>query len=149
MTYMKIAKKSDRILHLSREPGIRAWSMFVGVISIGIGAVYFSLDNIVWTSVCILGSFIIAMSCLDDWEECIFNKGTKEVRMKTFNLMQKLVLPAGKQRQVVANLSDIIAVRVQEEDIKYAGKGHYVVLVFGTGFVIPIAERCTIGDKKL
>ncbi|XP_077980453.1 cytochrome b-245 chaperone 1-like [Glandiceps talaboti] len=148
MTYMKVVTKNDRILHLAREPSVRSWSIFVGILSVGLGAAYFSVDSFLWSLSYIVGCLIIAATNLEEWEDCIFDKDKQEARMKKFNLMHKILLPFREQRQVVVGLSEIVSVKVKEEEVKYTGKGFFIVLVCESGFVLPITDSCFVGDKS-
>ena len=49
---------------------------------------------------------------------------------------------------VVGELEDVEQVKVEEEDVRYAGTGYMVVLLFGTGYSIGVTETATMGDKR-
>ena len=49
---------------------------------------------------------------------------------------------------VVANLPDVIGVRVAEEKVNYFGNTHQVVLVMSTGMSLGITESFTFGTTK-
>ena len=50
--------------------------------------------------------------------------------------------------QVVVNLDDIMGVRVDEEDVRYFGKSHIVVILLNTGMTVGITESYTFGSSK-
>lgn len=49
---------------------------------------------------------------------------------------------------VLSNLHDIVGVRVDEETVRYFGKGHQVVLLFNTGVNFGITETFTYGNSR-
>ena len=48
---------------------------------------------------------------------------------------------------VVAQLDEVVGVRVQEEQIKRGTVGHVVVLQFCQGYDLGVTETVTMGDK--
>ena len=50
---------------------------------------------------------------------------------------------------VAADLSELVGVSVREEEVRYAGKGYMVVLLFETGISLGITETAILGDKRL
>ena len=46
------------------------------------------------------------------------------------------------------NLDDIVGVRVDEEDVRYFGKSHIVVILLNTGMTMGITESYTFGSSK-
>ncbi|KAL4593677.1 hypothetical protein GN956_G26386, partial [Arapaima gigas] len=42
MGYMTVEQHTTTLLHLKRSPGIRSWSLLVGIASIGLAAAYYS-----------------------------------------------------------------------------------------------------------
>lgn len=48
---------------------------------------------------------------------------------------------------VVVQLSDIRDVSVEEEKVRYFGKGHVVVLRFATGFSHPLTQSAVMGHR--
>ena len=47
---------------------------------------------------------------------------------------------------VVANLADVISVRVQSEEVKYGGMGYMVILLFSTGYSLGITETSVMNE---
>lgn len=91
-----------------------------------------------------------AISCLEDWEECELDKTSGEVRLKRCSAWDKIqqILISKKQQIVLSNLHDIVGVRVDEETVRYFGKGHQVVLLFNTGVNFGITETFTYGNSS-
>ncbi|XP_078609982.1 cytochrome b-245 chaperone 1-like [Branchiostoma floridae x Branchiostoma japonicum] len=148
MVYMKIKKKTPLILYLKRSPGIRSWSLLVGFVAVGVGAAYFSGDHILWSLFYITACLVVGVSCMEDWEECIFDKMTGKVTVKKFSLMQAILRPKQEQREIVADIYNIVSVEVEQETFRYLGTGSHVVLSFQSGYSIPMTEVSTLGDNR-
>eukprot|EP00058_Branchiostoma_floridae_P010023 XP_002595511.1 hypothetical protein BRAFLDRAFT_118960 [Branchiostoma floridae] len=148
MVYMKIKKKTPLILYLKRSPGIRSWSLLVGFVAVGVGAAYFSGDHILWSLFYITACLVVGVSCMEDWEECIFDKMTGKVTVKKFSLMQAILRPKQEQREIVADIYNIVSVEVEQETFRYLGTGSHVVLSFQSGYSIPMTEVATLGDNR-
>ncbi|NXC13113.1 CYBC1 protein, partial [Corythaeola cristata] len=139
--YMLIEDRTSSYLHLKRSPGIRSWSLFVGIASIGLAAAYYSADSLAWKLFYMAGCFFVAAQNLEQWE------GT--VCLKTFNLYKKiLTFSKGGNEQVVALLNEIRDVNVEEETVRYFGKGYLVVLRFITGFSHPLTQSAVLGCRS-
>ncbi|XP_004748703.1 cytochrome b-245 chaperone 1 isoform X1 [Mustela nigripes] len=147
--YMQVASRTSSCLHLKRAPGIRSWSLLVGILSIGLAAAYYSADSLGWKLFYVTGCLFVAVQNLEDWEEAVFNKNTGQVVLKTFSLYRKLLtlLRAGHD-QVVVLLNDIRDVNVEEEKVRYFGKGYVVVLRFATGFSHPLTQSAVMGHRS-
>ncbi|EPQ18590.1 Hypothetical protein D623_10007415 [Myotis brandtii] len=147
--YMQVETLSGSRLHLKRAPGIRSWSLLVGILSIGLAAAYYSADSLGWKIFYVTGCLFVAVQNLEDWEEAIFDKSTGKVVLKTFSLYKKLLtlLRAGHD-QVVVLLNDIRDVNVEEEKVRYFGKGYVVVLRFSTGFSHPLTQSAIMGHHS-
>nr|XP_051694779.1 cytochrome b-245 chaperone 1 isoform X1 [Oryctolagus cuniculus] len=89
--YMQVETRSSSCLHLKRAPGVRSWSLLVGILSIGLAAAYYSGDSLGWKLFYVTGCLLVAVQNLEDWEEAIFNKNTGKVILKTFSLYRKLL----------------------------------------------------------
>ncbi|XDA81091.1 hypothetical protein R6Z07F_011067 [Ovis aries] len=136
-------------LLLKRAPGIRSWSLLVGILSIGLAAAYYSGDSLGWKLFYVTGCLFVAVQNLEDWEEAVFNKSTGKVVLKTFSLYRKLLtLCRAGHDQVVVLLSDIRDVNVEEEKVRYFGKGYVVVLRFATGFSHPLTQSAVMGHRS-
>ncbi|XP_048410933.1 cytochrome b-245 chaperone 1 [Stegostoma tigrinum] len=149
MAYMVIEEQTDSILHLKRSPGIRSWSVLVGIGSIGLAAAYYSTDNLGWKLFYVVGCLFVAVQNLEDWEEVIFDKNKGNAVLKNFNLYTRILTMWNKsQEQVVAQLQHIRAVTVEEERVRYLGKGYLVVLRFATGFSHPITQSAVLSNRS-
>ncbi|XP_051490524.1 cytochrome b-245 chaperone 1 isoform X1 [Apus apus] len=147
--YMLVEKRTSSHLHLKRSPGIRSWSLFVGIASIGLAAAYYSADGLAWKLFYMAGCFFVAAQNLEQWEEAVFDKNKGTVCLKTFNLYKKLLtFSKGGNEQVVALLPEIRAVQVEEEVVRYFGKGYLVLLRFGTGFAHPLTQSAVLGCRS-
>uniref|UniRef100_A0A670ILK6 Essential for reactive oxygen species protein n=1 Tax=Podarcis muralis TaxID=64176 RepID=A0A670ILK6_PODMU len=147
--YMLVEDHSDSVLHLTRSPGIRSWSLLVGISSVGLAAAYYSEDSLGWKLFYLAGCLFVAVQNLEEWEEAIFQKDSGKVFLKTFNLYKKLLtLSRAGHEQVVVPLDEIRAVNVEEEKVRYFGKGYLVVLRFVTGFSHPLTQSAVMGCRR-
>ncbi|XP_015269837.1 PREDICTED: uncharacterized protein C17orf62 homolog [Gekko japonicus] len=147
--YMLVESHSNNVLHLKRSPGIRSWSLLVGISSVGLAAAYYSEDSIGWKLFYIAGCLFVAVQNLEDWEEAVFEKDAGKVFLETFSLYKKLLtLSRAGHEQVVFPLDEIRAVNVQEEKIRYFGKGYLVVLRFVTGLSHPLTQNAVMGCRS-
>ncbi|XP_053427000.1 cytochrome b-245 chaperone 1 [Nycticebus coucang] len=147
--YMQVEMRTSSCLHLKRAPSIRSWSLLVGILSIGLAAAYYSGDSLGWKLFYVTGCLFVAVQNLEDWEEAIFNKNTGKVILKTFSLYKKLLtLFRAGHDQVVVLLSDIRDVNVEEEKVRYFGRGYSVVLRFATGFSHPLTQSAVMGRRS-
>ncbi|XP_032858162.1 cytochrome b-245 chaperone 1 isoform X3 [Tyto alba] len=147
--YMLIENRTSSHLHLKRSPGIRSWSLFVGIASIGLAAAYYSADSLAWKLFYMAGCFFVAAQNLEQWEEAVFDKNKGTVCLKTFSLYKKiLTFSKGGNEQVVALLNEIRDVNVEEETVRYFGKGYLVVLRFVTGFSHPLTQSAVLGCRS-
>ncbi|XP_043940948.1 cytochrome b-245 chaperone 1 [Protopterus annectens] len=149
MAYMKVENHSGSVLHLKRSPGMRSWALLVGISFIGLAAAYYSSDSWGWRLFYVAGCLFVAVQNIEDWEEAMFDKKRGKVILKTFSLYKKiLTLQGGDQEQVVAQIDDIRDVTVEEEKVRYFGKGYLVVLRFGTGFSHPLTQSATLSGRS-
>ncbi|XP_004463730.2 cytochrome b-245 chaperone 1 [Dasypus novemcinctus] len=147
--YMQVEVRTGSRLHLRRAPGIRSWSLLVGILTVGLAAAYYSGDSLGWKLFYVTGCLFVAVQNLEDWEEAIFNKNTGKVVLKTFSLYRKLLtLCRAGHDQVVVLLNDIRDVNVEEEKVRYFGKGYVVVLRFATGFSHPLTQSAVMGQRS-
>ncbi|ETE63095.1 putative protein C17orf62, partial [Ophiophagus hannah] len=89
--YMQVESHSNTRLHLKRSPGIRSWSILVGISSFGIAAAYYSEDSLGWKLFYLVGCLFVAAQNLEEWEEAIFEKDAGKVYLKSFSLYKKLL----------------------------------------------------------
>uniref|UniRef100_A0A8D0L529 Essential for reactive oxygen species protein n=1 Tax=Sphenodon punctatus TaxID=8508 RepID=A0A8D0L529_SPHPU len=147
--YMLIENRTNSILHLKRSPGIRSWSLLVGIASIGLAAAYYSEDSLGWKLFYVTGCLFVAAQNLEEWEEAVFDREAGKVSLKTFNLYKKmLTLSRAGHEQVVFPLREIRDVNVAEEKVRYFGKGHLVVLRFVTGLSHPLTQSALMGSRS-
>ncbi|XP_069786431.1 cytochrome b-245 chaperone 1 homolog [Narcine bancroftii] len=149
MAYMIVEEKTNSALRLTRSPGIRSWSVLVGIGSVGLAAAYYSTDSWAWKLFYVAGCFFVAIQNLEDWEEVMFDKVKGTVILKNFNLYTRiLTMWSSSQEQVVAQLHHIRDVSVEEERIRYLGKGYVIVLRFATGFSHPLTQSAVLSNQS-
>uniref|UniRef100_A0A2D4FYZ7 Essential for reactive oxygen species protein n=2 Tax=Micrurus TaxID=8634 RepID=A0A2D4FYZ7_MICCO len=147
--YMQVESHSNTHLHLKRSPGIRSWSILVGISSFGIAAAYYSEDSLGWKLFYLVGCLFVAAQNLEEWEEAIFEKDAGKVYLKSFSLYKKLLtFSRAGHEQVVVPLDEIQAVNVEEVKVRYFGKGYLIVLRFGTGFSHPLTQNAVMGCRS-
>ncbi|XP_033037599.1 uncharacterized protein LOC117066388 isoform X2 [Trachypithecus francoisi] len=66
--YLQVETRTSSRLHLKRAPGIRSWSLLVGILSIGLAAAYYSGDSLGWKLFYVTGCLFVAVQNLEDWE---------------------------------------------------------------------------------
>ncbi|XP_039595664.1 cytochrome b-245 chaperone 1 homolog isoform X2 [Polypterus senegalus] len=149
MGYMIVEAHTATLLHLKRSPGYRSWSLLVGISSVGLAAAYYSSDSWMWKLFYVTGCLFVAIQNVEEWEEAIFNKSEGSVILKSFNLYTKILTLWRKgHEQVVAQLKHLRAVSVEEEKVRYLGKGYLVVLRFATGFSHPLTQSATLSGRS-
>ncbi|KAF4106418.1 hypothetical protein G5714_012408 [Onychostoma macrolepis] len=149
MGYMVVEKHTSDLLHLKRSPGIRSWSLLVGIASVGLAAAYYSADSILWKMFYVTGCFFVALQNMEEWEEAVFDKSKNEIELKTFSLYS-MILTMWKRghERVVLDLRHLRDVSVQEERVRYLGKGYLLVLRLATGFSHPLTQSATLGSRS-
>ncbi|XP_061764825.1 cytochrome b-245 chaperone 1 homolog [Nerophis ophidion] len=149
MGYMAVEDQSATMLHLKRTPGVRSWSLCVGMASIGLAAAYYSSDSILWKLFYVTGCLFVAMQNMEEWEEAVFDKAKNVIELKTISLYT-LVLTMRKkgQEKVVLDLSHLHDVCIQEERVRYLGKGYLLMLRLATGFSYPLTQSATLGGRS-
>uniref|UniRef100_A0A452GJ84 Essential for reactive oxygen species protein n=1 Tax=Gopherus agassizii TaxID=38772 RepID=A0A452GJ84_9SAUR len=153
--YMLLENRTSSILHLKRSPGIRSWSLFVGISSIGLAAAYYSEDSLGWKLFYIAGCLFVAAQNLEEWEEAVFDKDKgKSLESQLYKSEMSMlgmavtdVLPL-LLLTVAASLNEIRDVNVEEEKVRYFGKGYLVVLRFVTGFSHPLTQSAVLGCRR-
>ncbi|KAG9461183.1 hypothetical protein GDO78_017765, partial [Eleutherodactylus coqui] len=82
-------------------------------------------------------------------QEAIFDKKAEKVTLKTFNLYRKiLTFCKGGQEQVVVLIKEIRDVNVEEEKVRYFGKGYLIVLRLVTGISHPLTQSAVLGGRS-
>ncbi|KAM4691188.1 cytochrome b-245 chaperone 1 [Rhinophrynus dorsalis] len=147
--YMQVESHSGTLLHLKRNPSIRSWSLLVGISSVGLAAAFYSTDTWAWKLFYVAGCVFVALQNLEDWEEAIFDKKSGKATLKTYNLYRKLLtLCQGGQEQVVVLLKEIRDANVEEEKVRYFGKGYVIVLRLVTGISHPLTQSAVLGGRS-
>ncbi|TDG98335.1 hypothetical protein EPR50_G00217600 [Perca flavescens] len=149
MGYMTVEEHSSTLLHLKRSPGIRSWSLLVGIASVGLAAAYYSSDSVLWKLFYVTGCLFVAMQNMEEWEEAVFDKTKNLIELKTFSLYA-VVLTLWKkgQERVVLDLTQLCDVCVQEEKVRYLGKGYVLMLRLAAGFSYPLTQSATLGGRS-
>lgn len=149
MVYMVIEKHTADVLHLKRSPGIRSWSLLVGIASVGLAAAYYSSDSVLWKLFYVTGCLFVALQNMEEWEEAVFDKSKGNIELKTFSLYA-MILTLWKQghEKVLLDLQHLRDISVQEEKVRYLGKGYVLVLRMATGFSHPLTQSATLGGRS-
>ncbi|GAB1598782.1 cytochrome b-245 chaperone 1-like [Argonauta hians] len=148
MVYMEIKQQTAEQLHLCREPNSWSWCLLFGVVTGGVGAIYYGSDHFLLRMFWLLGAVFLGLTAMDDWEDCIFDKSSGLLTLKKRSLLQRFCYPLLKQHVVKASLDDIVGVRVEEKEMKYLGKGNQVVVLLAAGSIVGITESFTMGDSS-
>ncbi|XP_042884657.1 cytochrome b-245 chaperone 1-like isoform X1 [Penaeus japonicus] len=144
---MNVASNSREILHLSVAPGTKSWSIFVGVMSIGIGASYYSPDDHILMKVAYLtGCLILGLTFLDDWEDCVFDIKKGQVTITRRNWFEWLTSRCADHNTLILDTGSVIAVTVVQGKGGHKD-GHQVALVLRAGGTMPLSET-TVGGKS-
>ncbi|PWA21363.1 hypothetical protein CCH79_00003478 [Gambusia affinis] len=157
MGYMTVETNSPSLLHLKRSPGIRSWSLlvesqtfrFAGIASAGLAAAYYSSDSVPWKLFYVAGCLFVALQNMEDWEEAVFDKTRKLVELKTVSLYA-LVLTMWRrgQERIVLDLTQLCDICVEEERVRYLGKGYHVMLRLAAGISYPLTQSATMGGRS-
>lgn len=138
---------ADR-LHLRRSPGIRAWSLLVGMLSVGLAAAYYSTDSLWWKSFYVTGCVFVALQNMEEWEEAVFDKSRHKIELKTFSLYALvLTVTRGGYSTVVLDMQQLRDLSVKEERVRYLGKGYVLLLHLQTGFSYPLTQNAILSGK--
>ncbi|XP_029311577.1 cytochrome b-245 chaperone 1 homolog [Cottoperca gobio] len=149
MGYMTVEEHSFTRLHLKRSPGLRSWSLLVGIASVGLAAAYYSSDSVLWKLFYVTGCLFVAMQNMEEWEEAVFDKTKNLIELKSFSLYA-LVLTLWKKghEKVVLDLTQLCDICVQEEKVRYLGKGYVLMLRLAAGFSYPLTQSATLGGRS-
>ncbi|XP_017558977.1 cytochrome b-245 chaperone 1 homolog [Pygocentrus nattereri] len=148
MVYMVIERHTADVLHLKRSPGIRSWSLLVGIASIGLAAAYYSSDSVIWKLFYVTGCLFVALQNIEEWEEAVFDKSKGRIELKTFSLYARILTLWSKgHEKVLLDLRHLRDICVQEEKVRYLGKGYVLVLRMATGFSHPLTQNATLGHR--
>uniref|UniRef100_A0A3Q4HDR5 Essential for reactive oxygen species protein n=1 Tax=Neolamprologus brichardi TaxID=32507 RepID=A0A3Q4HDR5_NEOBR len=150
MGYMTVEDQSSTLLHLKRSPGIRSWSLLVGkFLSFLSLCCVDPADSIPWKLFYVAGCLFVAMQNMEEWEEAVFDKTKNLIELKTFSLYT-LVLTLWRkgQEKVVLDLDQLCDICVQEERVRYLGKGYLLMLKLAAGFSYPLTQSATLGGRS-
>uniref|UniRef100_A0A1A8JIR1 Essential for reactive oxygen species protein n=2 Tax=Nothobranchius TaxID=28779 RepID=A0A1A8JIR1_NOTKU len=149
MGYMTVEEHTSTLLHLKRAPGIRSWSLLIGIASVGLAAAYYSSDSLLWRLFYITGCLFVAVQNMEEWEEAVFDKTTNQIELKNTSLYT-LVLTLWRkgEERVVLDLTQLCDVSVQEEKVRYLGRGFHVMLRLAAGFSFPLTQSATLGGRS-
>uniref|UniRef100_A0A1A8KN74 Essential for reactive oxygen species protein n=1 Tax=Nothobranchius kuhntae TaxID=321403 RepID=A0A1A8KN74_NOTKU len=149
MGYMTVEEHTSTLLHLKRAPGIRSWSLLIGIASVGLAAAYYSSDSLLWRLFYITGCLFVAVQNMEEWEEAVFDKTTNQIELKNISLYT-LVLTLWRkgEERVVLDLTQLCDVSVQEEKVRYLGRGFHVMLRLAAGFSFPLTQSATLGGRS-
>ncbi|KAL7869402.1 hypothetical protein AOLI_G00133900 [Acnodon oligacanthus] len=149
MVYMVIERHTADVLHLKRSPGIRSWSLLVGIASIGLAAAYYSSDSVIWKLFYVTGCIFVALQNMEEWEEAVFDQSKGKIELKTFSLYARILTLWRKgHEKVLLDLRHLRDICVQEEKVRYLGKGYVLVLRMATGFSHPLTQNATLGHRS-
>uniref|UniRef100_A0A8C9QWV5 Essential for reactive oxygen species protein n=1 Tax=Scleropages formosus TaxID=113540 RepID=A0A8C9QWV5_SCLFO len=109
----------------------------------------FLADSLLWKLFYVTGCFFVALQNMDEWEEAVFDKSRGEIVLKTFSLYARILTLWRKgQEKVVLPLWHLRDISVQEEKVRYLGKGYLLVLRMATGFSHPLTQSATLGGRS-
>ncbi|CAK6974281.1 cytochrome b-245 chaperone 1 homolog [Scomber scombrus] len=135
MGYMTVEVNTSTLLHLKRSPGIRSWSLLV--------------DSILWKLFYVTGCLFVAMQNMEEWEEAVFDKTKNLIELKTISLYTLILTLRRKgQEKIVLDLTHLRDISIQEEKVRYLGKGYVLVLRLATGFSYPLTQNATLGGRS-
>lgn len=146
MVYLTVKEESEERLHFTRQPSLNSWAVLVGFSSVGLGIAYYGNDPLWLKAIYIVLGSLIGISCMEDWEECDFDKKAGEVRLKKQSAWDLIFLR--QEDVVIAQLSEISGTTVQEEKVNFFGNTYQVVITFSTGMTIGITDSFTFGSSK-
>lgn len=149
MAYVTVQEETPERLRLTRQPSNNSWVMLVCFVAFGCLAAYYGYDNVIWKVIYVACGIFTGICCMDDWEECDFNKQTGEIRLKKHSAWDLILTPfTAKDSVIVCRMSEVINVRLEEERMNYFGNSYQVVLVFNTGMSIGITETFTFSKSQ-
>ncbi|XP_071329341.1 cytochrome b-245 chaperone 1 homolog isoform X2 [Trachinotus anak] len=149
MGYMTVEEHSSTLLHLRRCPGLRSWSLLVGIVSVGLAAAYYSSDSLLWKLFYVTGCLFVAMQNMEEWEDAVFDKTKNLIELKTISLYASvLTLWRKGQEKIVLDLTQLCDICVQEERVRYLGKGYLLMLRLAAGFSYPLTQSATLGGRS-
>ncbi|XP_045136530.1 cytochrome b-245 chaperone 1 homolog [Portunus trituberculatus] len=139
---MNATRPASHLLHLSVAPGVKSWSILVGIISIGLGATYYSPgEHILLKAAYLIGCLVLGLTFLDDWEDCVFDKAQGKVTLTRYNWCQRLFGSWFTGNSLELDMSSVMAVRVLPTQTRLS-KTHQVVLMLRAGGTVAVAETC-------
>ncbi|XP_076332950.1 cytochrome b-245 chaperone 1-like [Tachypleus tridentatus] len=139
MTRLSVKFKSHDRIYLSKVPGIRSWSILVGILSLGIGAGYYGSDHFILKTGYILGCLVIGLSFLEAWEKCDFDKTKGNVVLEKSSVFHKLLWPFVNPPRTVLSIEDLLDIRVGQGP----ANSSQVELVLKSGITLPLTDTPT------
>lgn len=148
MSYVTVRESTKDHLYLRRDPSLRSWAILVGVVACGFSAAFYSDDYLLWKLTYISGAVFVALSCMEDWEDCLFDKVSGTVRLQRKSLIQKLFQATEGHKIVVDQLNGITSVTI-EKQAQDVGPFYCVMLNFSAGYSLPLTETATAEDNSV
>ncbi|KAG7239807.1 hypothetical protein INR49_028395 [Caranx melampygus] len=135
MGYMTVEKHSSTLLHLKRSPGLRSWSLLI--------------DSILWKLFYVTGCLFVAVQNMEEWEDAIFDKTKNLIELQTMSLYASVLTMWRKgQEKIVLDLTQLCDICIQEERVRYLGKGYVLMLRLAAGFSYPLTQSATLGGRS-
>lgn len=149
-SYVRIKEESEDVLHFVKEPGFYGYALLAAFTAIGYGAASYSQDSYFWQAVYVSFGVFIGLACMDDYEECVFNKKDKDVRLTKLTIWDRIISTVCCRSAYVDVFSteDIIDVKVKEGSVTYFGKGYQVLLLINSGMEISITDSFSFGKNS-
>ncbi|KAL2077915.1 hypothetical protein ACEWY4_025600 [Coilia grayii] len=147
--YMVVQTHTPDLLHLRRSPGIRSWSLLIGISSVGLAAAYYSSDSLWWKTFYMTGCLFVALQNMEEWEEAVFDKARNMIELKTFSLyaMVLTMMRRGHDR-VVLDMQHLRDLSIRQETVRYLGKGYVLILHLETGFSYPLTQNAILSAQS-
>lgn len=146
MGFLRVNINND-VMCISKSPGIKSLSFFIGILSLGLGAAYYGSDNLLLKCSYVLGCFIIASTFIEDWEVCILDKTNRKVTFSKRSIYQKL-LYFKKCKELDIHLSSVISVRTEAKKLPNTSSKYNISLVLGSGMSLPIVDTHLSSNKS-
>ncbi|KAL3876981.1 hypothetical protein ACJMK2_034751, partial [Sinanodonta woodiana] len=150
MAYLTVEYDTENRLTLTKSPSTYSWALFGGFITLGFTAACYGEDCIFWTMTYIIGGIFIGGSCMDDWEDCEFNKPSGQIILKRCSIWNLLLAPIyGNEDVVIAKAEEVTDVNVLEEYLNFFGITYQIVLQLETGISLPLSKASTFGPARI
>ncbi|XP_071128386.1 cytochrome b-245 chaperone 1-like [Mytilus edulis] len=149
-SFVKIKEQTDASLHLVKETGLYGYALLTAFTAIGYGAASYSQDSYFWQTVYLTFGVFMGLACMEDYEECVFNKTDKDIRLTKQTVWDRIlsVISQRPASVVVFNIEDVTGVHVKEETVTYFGKGYQVVLFMNSGIDVGVTDSFIFGRES-